>query len=482
MKANVKTQDYLEKLMFLRAWYAFINTDLNVMAGLIFDNFATILVPLMSSLIKEQESTFVRDTATYQALDFYGNELANIQPSQWNLILGSVTAEDLHTGEANPWTNKTHAFRPFDPQIGFSGQGTLTAPSTAYAAHLSCEKVTGVIFQLDDLGVKDGFFRANLTATDRNCAVDYAFTISPTNRPLLFQAFHQTACGLDNSLTRILLLTATSSGKATPQLHNPTLISCITAYSTTSGNLTVSWANGTAAKTSSTKPQPAVLSFLTVNPVIPKKSFVHESFEADLLGIRKVQHSTTQDQVANTEFADFVMAIAAGLLPLSDANTTATSSAHAASTASSNNLGTTNAMALAIIHNPEVLLRAIPVAFASIYRVAAARTGMVPANEPVVVVGRLETTETRLWIRYWLMAFTVTFLLFSAVSTICLTRWWGWGLKLSACEQCDLAGEDGQTVSETGSTAGRIEGLVSDEAVSGLIDGFEIDKRRAATY
>jgi hypothetical protein len=49
-----------------------------------------------------------------------------------------------------------------------------------------------------------------------------------------------------------------------------------------------------------------------------KTDFVPEAFEADLLGIRGVQEGTTQDQVASTEFAGFVMAVAAGWLPLSN--------------------------------------------------------------------------------------------------------------------------------------------------------------------
>jgi hypothetical protein len=78
------------------------------------------------------------------------------------------------------------------------------------------------------------------------------------------------------------------SSYPTPQLRDPTLISCITAYNATNGDLTVSWANGTATTPSATKPQPTVVSLLAVNPVISKTDFVHEAFEADLLGIRGV--------------------------------------------------------------------------------------------------------------------------------------------------------------------------------------------------
>jgi hypothetical protein len=56
-----------------------------------------------------------------------------------------------------------------------------------------------------------------------------------------------------------------------------------------------------------------------------KTDFVPEAFEADLLGIRGVQEGTTQDQVASTEFAGFVMAVAAGWLPRSNESCTARS-------------------------------------------------------------------------------------------------------------------------------------------------------------
>lgn len=420
------------------------------MTGLILSVFATfILPPLMASLIKEQESTFVSDTTAYRPLEFNSNTLANLEPHQWNLILNSVIAEDLYSGEVSPWTNRTHAFRPLEPQNGFSGRGTLTAASTAYAAHLSCEKVEGAILQLDDLGMNAGHVHVNLTATDRDCNIAYNFIISPTNRPLVVEAFHQTACGLDNSLTRVVVLTASASSEETPRLNNPSLTSCIVAYSSTNGNLTAFWANGIAPLQNATatngKPgattAPTFVSFSDTEPVTPKKDFLHADFEGSLLAINVVQYGSTQNQIANNEFADFIVAVATGLLP-SSPNSSSGDIGTAPSLAPASEIET----ALAIIHTPEVLLQAMPLAFASVYRVAVARMGMVPVRavnlEETAVMARLETMEMRLWVRYWLVAVMMVYSLASALSSMWLTKWWGWALQVGGRSSTTQAARD----------------------------------------
>ena len=73
------------------------------MTGLLFGLLVTyILQPLMASLIKEQESTFIRNVPTNRPMDFSSNSLANLEPYEWDLILDSTVAKDLHTGEPSP--------------------------------------------------------------------------------------------------------------------------------------------------------------------------------------------------------------------------------------------------------------------------------------------------------------------------------------------------------------------------------------------
>ncbi|KAK3347100.1 hypothetical protein B0T25DRAFT_613967 [Lasiosphaeria hispida] len=431
--------NYLEKWSLTRGWHAYRNGDINLMTGFIFSALVTfILQPLMGSLIKEQESAFVRSVMTYRPVVFDGRKLGDLKPYEWNLVLGSVMAEDLHNGKLSPWTNGTHAFRPLDPRMKLPDGGTLVAPSTAHTAHLSCERVTDVVLQLDDLGMEGDSVRVDITATDRNCSIAYDFIIIPTNRPLVSQAFQQTGCGLGNSLSRVLVFTATASmEESTPRLDDATLTSCIAAYSSTDGELAVSWANGTA--TTSSRPSagpevsPTFVSFSDAEPVMPTKDFRQEAFEGDLLGIREVQYGSTQDKVANTEFADLVMAVAAGLLAGSGPDTPGTG----ANASDGTPTFFSSDAARSVIRAPDVLLRAMPLAFASIYRVAVARVGMVPVPAADVqggaaVTGRLETAETRLWVRYWLVAVTMAYLVSSAGSGIWLTKWWGWTVGFDA--------------------------------------------------
>ncbi|KAK0716041.1 hypothetical protein B0H67DRAFT_645715 [Lasiosphaeris hirsuta] len=447
--------NYLEKWSLTRGLHAYRNGDFNLMTGFILGAIVTfILQPLMGSLIKEQESLFSRNVTTYRPVIFDGRKLGDLKPYEWNLILGSVIAEDLHNGKPSPWTNGTHAFRPFDLRTQPPDGGTLAAPSTAHTAHLSCERVTDVVLQLDDLGMKGGPVRVNITATDRNCSIVYDFNIIPANRPLVSQAFQQTACGYGNSISRVLILTATASASASgnetiARLDDTTLTSCITAYSSTDGELVVSWGNGTATATSGSRPSaadpevpPTFVSFSHAAPVMPKKDFLQESFEGDLLGIREVQYGSPEDKVANTEFADFVMAVAAGLLAATSGSGSDLASGPGGNAGGYDTLTFFSSdAARTVIRAPDVLLRAMPLAFASIYRVAVAKVAMVPATaadaQRTIVAGRLETTETRLWVRYWLVAVAMAYLVLSAGSGIWLTRWWGWtvGFDVGAGEQ-----------------------------------------------
>ncbi|KAK4108527.1 hypothetical protein N656DRAFT_771691 [Canariomyces notabilis] len=391
-----RTFNYLERLMPSRPWHAFRNGDLNLATALVLSIFVTfVLQPLMASLIAPQESTFLSPVTVQHLVSFNRSRLSSLTPSQWNLITDSTTAEVLHTGAPAPWTNGTHAFLPFSPATPIQRDGervTLSAPSTAYAAHLSCTRLSTFNLTLDDLGRRTGFFQARITATDRSCAISYMFTFSPVLRPLVVEAFHQKACGLANGITRILVLTATATfdnSTETASMADTALISCIAGYSATPGELTVSWpppeaaaaGNGTTNTTADTDPM--FVGFVATEPVVPTKDFSHELFEEDLLGLQEVQWGSLNEGAASTKMAQFALGIAAERrLERGEEEKSA------------------NETALAVIHDPALLEDALPLAFASIYRVAVAREGVVPNTADVDgegVMGRLETVETRLF-------------------------------------------------------------------------------------
>jgi hypothetical protein len=412
-----------------RPWHAFRNGDLNLATALVLSILVTfVLQPLMASLIAPRESTFLGPVSVYHPVIFNPSRLSSLTPSQWNLITDSTIAEVLHTGAPAPWTNGTHAFLPFSPATPIQRNGervTLSAPSTAYAAHLSCTRLSTFDLTVDDLGMRSGFVEARITATDRSCGISHKLMFSPVLRPLVVEAFHQKACGLANGITRILVLTATAffDNRTDPaSMADIALISCIAGYSATPGELTVSWpppeaavaGNGTTSNTTADT-NPMFVSFVATAPVVPTKDFSHESFEEDLLGLQEVQWGSLNEGAASTKMAQFALGIAAQRrLERGEEEKSA------------------NETVLAVIHDPALLEDALPLAFASIYRVAVAREGMVPNTADVDgegVMGRLETVETRLWVRYWLVAVMAAYLAVSAGSSAWLWRgWWGWGL------------------------------------------------------
>jgi hypothetical protein len=423
-RANISAQDYLSRITITRSWSAYRNKDFNLMTALFLSSFMTIILqPLMGSLIKDQQSIFVKDVVTYLPLTFRGDEFYDLRPELWTMILGTATAETLYGGQVTPWTNQTHAFRPLDPQADFSDRGTLTATSKAYAAHLSCAKVTDIMVEFDTRGsINNNVTRVNITATDRGCDIFYIFDVNPSLRPFVLETFQQTACGLSNSISRVLMLATTATQNATVPLNDMILISCVVAYSATDGNLTVSWAAGTspiqgATAGNSTKASPTFVSFYETEPVVPKKDFIEESFEGDLLSIFQLQYGANSAPAFNSQFGSFVADVATSMLSsnLGDNNTA---------------IDTSKDSAREIIRSPDVLFKALPLAFVSVYRVAVARAGMIPVRaetaKDTAVIGRLETLENRLWVRYWVVGLLMGYLAVSAASCLWLTRWWGW--------------------------------------------------------
>ncbi|KAK1827945.1 hypothetical protein QBC39DRAFT_266085, partial [Podospora conica] len=379
-----------------------------------------ILQPLVASLIALYPSTFTTSLPLHHPSDFNPSRLASLPPATWSLISDSATAETLHTGAPTPWTNATHAFLPFSlppsssPAAG-GKNNTLTAPSTAYSAHLSCLPLPPSAFtlSLDDLGTKDGFYHATLAASDRNCSIQHAFVWAPVLRPRVVEAFHQGACGLANGITRLVLLAVesevtnrTGAFGGTVGVTRAAVVACVSGYLATPGEVAVSWAGG------GDEEAPSVVGFVAdaeARTVKPIKSFDHERFETTLLGLEERQTEGREEQVAWTWFAQFAMGIA------------------------DKRSGNGSVTADEMVRDPGIFQEVLPLAFAAVYRVAVARGGLVAVSGDggELVMGRLETVETRLWVRYWLVALLAAYLGISAGSSLWLWKgWWGWELQV----------------------------------------------------
>jgi len=202
------------------------------------------------------------------------------------------------------------------------------------------------------------------------------------------------------------------------------VVTCLSGYVAAPGEVSVSW--GGAGEEGEGE-APSVVGFVAdaaaAQTVKPTKDFSHEEFETTLLGLEERQTKGKEEQVAWTWFAQFAMGIV-------------------------DKRGNGSVTASEMVRDPGLLQEVLPLAFATVYRVAVARAGMVPVTGDggESLMGHLETVETRLWVRYWLVALLAAYLCISAGSSAWLWKgWWGWGLQVG--EKKDIP-HDGQTGKE----------------------------------
>ncbi|KAK0740633.1 hypothetical protein B0T18DRAFT_418382 [Schizothecium vesticola] len=191
------------------------------------------------------------------------------------------------------------------------------------------------------------------------------------------------------------------------------VVACLSGYVAAPGEVSVSWTGGGGEDDDEA---PSVVGFVadaapaTAQTVKPTKNFGHEEFETTLLGLEERQTEGREEQVAWTWFAQFAMGIV-------------------------DKRGNGSVTASEMVRDLGLLQEVLPLAFATVYRVAVARAGMMPVtgDGEESVMGHLETVETRLWVRYWLVALLAAYLCISAGSSAWLWRgWWGWDLQVGA--------------------------------------------------
>jgi Protein of unknown function (DUF3433) len=143
----------------------------------------------------------------------------------------------LYGGYPLPWTTTEYAFSPFNTD-GEARSSNLTANTTAYSAYLDCQAYASS--QSETIySTPDGSDSVTMYTIDRGCPVSGQLkTVNGTT--LYGYTFSIQNCSYESGISRSGIYAATYDPIAPEHISNLTLISCISSYWQTVGNLTVS--------------------------------------------------------------------------------------------------------------------------------------------------------------------------------------------------------------------------------------------------
>ncbi|KAL2135483.1 hypothetical protein VTI74DRAFT_8342 [Chaetomium olivicolor] len=382
--------------------------------------FLVFVTPFSAALINDADVSF--NSTVPMRSSFRLVETFPLMTTDWTSILEAAISEDVYKAARTPWTNGTHAFQPFEPDVelkrgslGEGGEGekavVVTARSRAFDVRLSCValefasgngaagdgSVTASFESYDNETVYGG--QVTVKATDRGCYIERRFSISATARPVVVEVAAQGGCeGAKEYPTRIMFLTGEYDQTASSRLGKLAVKSCIPVYETTEGELTVTWGNGTGNGLSS------IVHFKALSRTMPGKFTYGTSFEEGVIEVKEAGYAGVT-LASPSMFGRLVVERAAEILGRNGKPVASD--------------GDKIPVAVA---NPDVIPEAMQLALASTYRISVARLGFQRRAqiEPGFGEGIVQTPQKRLFVRDWMGGCVIAFTLLSAGSTVLL--------------------------------------------------------------
>ncbi|KAH7109484.1 hypothetical protein B0J11DRAFT_449068 [Dendryphion nanum] len=157
----------------------------------------------------------------------------------WVPILDTVSAIKLYNGIPLPWTDQQYAFQSYFVRSSVAANAEITARTKAYSAYLNCSVLSD--YKLDS---KDS--RLYMTANDRGCDIAQDFLVSEMQQ-VYFKTTSEISCSTTAWYSRMVFTAAKYSKDSPTSVSNMTVLSCITSYRTTIGDLTTTMPNGRAS-------------------------------------------------------------------------------------------------------------------------------------------------------------------------------------------------------------------------------------------
>ncbi|KAH7350244.1 hypothetical protein BKA66DRAFT_431459 [Pyrenochaeta sp. MPI-SDFR-AT-0127] len=316
--------------------------------------FAVRTVPITTEVPILFNTTFV-DSAINSTVD-------------WVPVLDTVSAILVHDGGPLGWTDQEYAFQPYHVQDPVIAGSEVTASTKAYSAYLNCSALSE--YQLNLEGN-----RLFLTANDRGCKITQDFQVSDMQE-VYFKASSMISCSADAWYSRLVFTAAEYSSDSPTNVSKVSVLSCISNYRVTSGNL-ITVVRGNSS------------SFPTV-----------QAFQAE-----------ASDNTRPTLWRVFEQNIMSA---------TALNPQVIWSTSVLGNLVLYYAQKLAGPQylSTEVLERAVSDVFSAVYLTAAAQHAFTPLQAPTTSTGQVARLTDRLFTVYWIAYIIVVILVLSLCTAL----------------------------------------------------------------
>jgi hypothetical protein len=157
------------------------------------------------------------------------NESAIDYTVDWIPLLDTVSAIYVHDGGLLNWTDHQYAFQPYQVQSPVVSGDVVTAQTEAYSAYLNCSVLSNYQLSLKDT-------RLFMTASDRGCNINQDFVVVNTQK-VYFKTSSITTCSADAWFGRLVFTAAEYSSTSPTNVSNVSVLSCISNYRVSSGNL-----------------------------------------------------------------------------------------------------------------------------------------------------------------------------------------------------------------------------------------------------
>lgn len=157
-------------------------------------------------------------------------------------VLDTVAATRLDGGNPPAWSNPNEAFQPFSLPAGShiltNGLVNFSAPTTAFAASLSCSNIPRAEYsvRLQQTGSESGTLY--FSAVDRGCPINTTLTIT-TGYKYYLQTRADVSCPFTANRSRVVVFGAMLQSQKLEWPTNFSAISCIPQYTSRPGTLEV---------------------------------------------------------------------------------------------------------------------------------------------------------------------------------------------------------------------------------------------------
>ncbi|KAF2679536.1 hypothetical protein K458DRAFT_313934 [Lentithecium fluviatile CBS 122367] len=283
----------------------------------------------------------------------------------WVPVLDTVSAINVYHGNALPWTDEQYAFQPYLVQGSVVTGSNVTASTNAYSAYLNCSVLSDFRLEFNDPKLK-------MTASDRGCDIAQDFDVSESQQ-VYFKTSSEIGCSAAAWYSRLVFTAATYSSDSPTRVNATTVLSCITSYRVTTGDLV------TTAPRNSMTTSPTVTSFQpwTLDNARPT---LWRVFEQNIISPATL--NAQQTIWSTSAFGTLVLYLA-------------------------QQLGGNQYL------SPDVLQRAVPEVFSSVYLTAVAKHAFVPLRVPTEITGEMSQLTQRLFTVYWVAYVIIVILLLS---------------------------------------------------------------------